>query len=112
MKELIKKYNTIILSIETKKILFLRKDFYLKNNFYQTNKYTKQNGVYYELLSSNKNYVLTKDKLINIYKKMTISKLVSYLINKKFKLFDVNFIKKQLYKSKEIKDLKALKEYG
>ena len=56
--------------------------------------FMKQICVYYELLCSNKNYVLTKDKLINIYKKMTSSKLLSYLINKKFKLFDVNFIEK------------------
>ena len=91
-----KKYNTIILSIETKKNIISkkRKDFYLKNDFYETNKCTKQNGVYYELLCSNKNYVLTKDKLINIYEKMTNSKLLSFLINKKFKLFDVNFIEK------------------
>ena len=96
LKDLIKKYNAIILSIETKKNIVSkkRKDFYLRNNFYETNKYTKQNGVYYELLCSNKNYVLTKDKLINIYKKMTNSKLLSYLINKKFELFDVNFIDK------------------
>ena len=91
--DLTKQYNTIILSIENMEdpISKKRKDFYLRNHFYETNKYTEQNGVYYELLCSNKNYDLTKDKLVNIYKKMTNKKLLSFLINKKFKLFDVHF---------------------
>lgn len=96
LKDLIKKYKTVILSIEkvynSKSISNRRKWFYLRNGFYETHKYTKQNKVYYELLCSNKHYDLNKNRLINIYKNMTESKVLGYYINKKFELFDINFI--------------------
>lgn len=98
LKELIKKYKTVILSIErvNDSVSRRRKNFYLQNGFYQTNKFTKQNNVYYELLCSNKSYNITKVKLINIYKNMSDSKLLKYLINKKFNLFDIDFIENKL----------------
>ncbi len=94
LKKLTHKFKTVILSIEkvndNNPITQKRKNFYLKNGFYETNKLTKQNNVYYELLCSSKNYNLTKKGLINIYKKMTNSKFLSFFINKRFKLFDIN----------------------
>ncbi len=96
LKNLIKKYNTTLLSIELVKsnniITKKRKNFYLKNGFYETNKYTEQNKVTYEILCSNNNYDITKNDLISIYKKMTNSKLLGYLIDKKFNLYNICFI--------------------
>lgn len=98
LKDHIKKYKNVILSIESvnqnNEVTRRRKNFYLRNGFYETHKFTEQNNVKYELLCSNSNYDITKDKLINIYKKMTNSKLLEYLINKKFNLYDVIFIDK------------------
>lgn len=98
LKDLTKKYKTIILSIEKVNdfISKRRRSFYLRNGFYRTNKFTKQNNVYYELLCSNKNYNITKDELINIYKNVSYSKILRYLINKKFNLFDIDFIENKI----------------
>lgn len=64
LKDLIEKYNTIILSIEKVEenniIAKKRKEFYLRSGFKETKKYIEQDGVYYELLCSN-NYNITKN---------------------------------------------------
>lgn len=98
LDDLTKKYETIILSIErpdkdsndnSKK----RKKFYLKNGFYETNKFIEDNGVQYEILCTNKDYTITKEKLEERYTKMTDSTLMKWLISKLFNVYNICFIK-------------------
>lgn len=99
LNDLMKKYSVVILSIESTnpndKIAKRRKEFYLRNRFYGSGKFTEQNDIEYELLCSNNNYNIIKNKLINIYKKMTNSKLLEYLINKRFNLYDIKFVENE-----------------
>ena len=90
LKDLKKKYETIILSIEgqdkeeqnekKKK----RKEFYLKNGFYETNNFIEDNGVKYEVLCTNKNYHITTEKLKQRYIQMTESNIMKKIIRKIF----------------------------
>lgn len=98
LEDLKKKYETIILSIERpNKDLNdnseKRKKFYLKNGFYETNKFIEDNGVQYEILCTNKNHAITKEKLEERYTKMTDSIIMKWLIGKLFNVYDICFIK-------------------
>lgn len=98
IKDLNKKNDNVILSIERvsnkdNNDKLRRKKFYLKNGFYETNTFYEDAGVQYELLYTNKNFTITKEDLENIYKQMTKSKLMMYIIGKIFNIYNINFIK-------------------
>lgn len=98
LKDLIKKYNNIILSIERSNNSLndnneRRKKFYLRNGFFETNRFTEQNGIQYEILCTNKNYKIMEKDLRNIYNQMTGSTIMKYFIEKRFNLYNINFIK-------------------
>lgn len=97
LNDLTKKYKNIVLSIErTNEDLNFnnkrRKNFYLRNGFYETNKFIKDNGVQYEILCTNKNYTITKEKLEERYTNMTNSTIMKWLIGKLFNVYNVCFI--------------------
>lgn len=96
LKNLIKKYETIILSIERpNKDLDdkeRRKKFYLKNGFIETNKFIEDNGVEYEILCTNKEYDITEENMEKRYIKMSDSTIIKYLIRKIFNVHGTCFI--------------------
>lgn len=96
LKDLIKKYKTIILSIERPKKELKnsqkRKEFYLRNGFNETNKFIIDSGVEYEILCTEKSFKITKEILENRYNKMSSSIILKYLIRKTFNT-KINFVK-------------------
>lgn len=97
LEDLIKRYETVILSIERankdlddKK---RRKNFYLRNGFIETNKFIEDNGVKYEILCTNKGYDITKENMEKRYTKMSDSPIIKYLIRKIFNAQGTYFIK-------------------
>lgn len=69
-----------------------RKDFYLRNGFYTTNKFTEDIGVEYEVLCSDKKYVINEKVLKNLFTQMTNKLLLKKLINKIYHIDYVSFI--------------------
>lgn len=69
-----------------------RKDFYLRNGFYTTNKFTEDIGVEYEVLCSDKEYVINEKVLKNLFTQMTNKLLLKKLINKIYHIDYVSFI--------------------
>lgn len=98
LDDLTKKYEPIILSIErtdknSNDNRKERKKFYLRNGFYETNKFIEDKGIQYEILSTNKDYKITKEKLEKRYTKMTDSIIMKWLIGKLFNVHNICFIK-------------------
>ena len=99
LKDLIKRYKDkiVILCIEKtdkncEDIKLKRKEFYIRNNFYSTNKIIEYNGVEFEVLCTNNDFIINKECLENLYKQMTISILGGPLIDKIFGIHNVCFI--------------------
>lgn len=89
------KYKTIFLSIEKQndQLSIRRKNFYLRNGFFETNKYYEDNNVMYEVLCTNKDYIITEEVLKKRYSNMTNSRLIKYIIGKMFNMSNIKFIK-------------------
>ena len=87
-------YKILFLSIEkpNDNLSIRRKAFYLRNGFYETNKYYEDNGVTYEILCTDKNYIITETILKKRYSNMSNSKLMKYIISKIFNMTNVKFI--------------------
>ena len=87
LNELKDKYKTIFLSIEQplNEITRRRKKFYLRNGFYDTNKIYEDTGIYYEVLCTNNDYIITDANMLKRYINMTndpnISKIISNTFN-------------------------------
>lgn len=97
LKDLTEQYKNIILSIEKPDEKFnddkaKRKNFYLKNGLQETNKFMKDNGVLYELLCTNKEFVITEEKLRERYTKMTHSAVMKWIMSKLFNVHRIDFI--------------------
>lgn len=97
LQDFIKKYKTIILSIErpNKDIednRNIRKQFYLRNGFFETNKFIEDTGVEYEILCTNKDHDITIEDLEKRYSKMANSTIMKYLIGKIFDMQPIDFI--------------------
>ena len=73
--------------------MLVGKKFYLRNGFFETNRYYEDNGVVYELLCTNKEYVITEEILKMRYTNMTNSKLIKYIIGRIFNVSNIKFIK-------------------
>ena len=94
VKDLANEYNTVILSIEkidniNREIKQKRKNFYLRNGFQETNVFYEDAGVEYEILTTNKNFSITKESLEKFYEQMTSSKILKYIIGRIFNVYDI-----------------------
>lgn len=94
LKKLNRSYKNVLLCIEKSNeqisdIKYKRKQFYLINGFVGTNKYIVDNNVEYELLSNNSNLNITKEKLEKRYTMMTSSKILKFIINKIFNVYNI-----------------------
>ena len=100
LKDLKQKYKTLFLSIDMAKdeISIRRKNFYLRNGFYDTNKYYQDNGVWYEVLCTNKKYEITNKIMQKRYKNMTDDAELSNVISNTFNVNMINL--KQKYNNK------------
>ena len=89
------KYKTIFLSIEKPcdEMSSRRKQFYIRNGFYETNKFYEDNGVIFEVLCTNQDYIITEEVLKIRYDNMTNSRLIKYIIGKRFNTNKIKFIK-------------------
>ena len=92
--DLRKKYKNIFLSIEkpTNDLSIRRKNFYLRNGFLKTDKYYEDRGVIYEILCTNRDYVITEEVLKKRYINMSNSKILKYIIGKIFNVSKIKFI--------------------
>lgn len=95
LSDLKEKYKTVFLSIEKPDtdLTNRRKDFYLRNGFYETGKYYEDSGVIYEVLCTNKDYIITEEILKKRYSNMSDSKVMRYIIGKIFNMNKIKFIK-------------------
>ena len=98
LEDLIKKHKNVMLCIERPDMNFCgdkerRKKFYIRNGFYETNKFIYDSGVEYELLCTNKELLITEEKLQERYIKMTTSPLIRILIGKIFNINNIKFVK-------------------
>lgn len=94
VKDLANEYNTVILSIEkldniNREIKQKRKKFYLRNGFQETNVFYEDAGVEYEILTTNKNFSITKESIEKFYEQMTSSKILKYIIGRIFNVYDI-----------------------
>ena len=69
-----------------------RKEFYLRNGLYTTNKFTEDIGVEYEVLCSDKEYVINEKVFKNLFTQMTNKLILRKLINKIYHIDYVGFI--------------------
>ena len=99
LKDLIKRYEgkIVILCIERpdkdcENIKSKRKEFYIKNDFYSTNKIIEYNGVEFEVLCTNNDFIVKEEHLENLYKQMTAYILGGSLIDKIFNIHKLRFI--------------------
>lgn len=94
LADLKEKYETIFLSIEKPcdEITKKRKNFYLKNGFFETNKYYEDTGVEYEILCTNKEYMITEENVMKRYTNMSESPLIRETIGKIFNTDKVVFL--------------------
>lgn len=88
-------YKNIFLSIERAdtNINRKRKKFYLKNGFFETKKFYIDNGVEYEILSTNSTSEITKEKLQQRYNNMTNSNIIKFYISRIFNVNNIKFLK-------------------
>ena len=70
-----------------------RKKFYLKNGFFETKKFYIDNGVEYEILSTNSTSEITKEKLQQRYNNMTSSNIIKFYISRIFNVNNIKFLK-------------------
>lgn len=90
LKDLKEKYKILFLSIEepVNEISKKREKFYINNGFYNTDTLYKDNGVIYEILCTDKQYLVTRDKMLKRYKNMTnrseIFSIISNCFNSEF----------------------------
>ena len=94
LKDLKEKFGTIFLSIEKCKdeISAKRKNFYLRNGYFEKNIFYEDNGVVYELLCTDKDYIITEEILKKRYGNMSDSKTIKYIMGKIFNMDNTNFI--------------------
>lgn len=92
LQDLKEKYKTIFLSIERSfdEISIKRKKFYLKNGFYDTNKIYEDAGVYYEVLCTNNEYIVTDDSMLKRYINMSNNSDLLDVISNTFNTNAVN----------------------
>lgn len=91
LSDLKEKYKTLFLSIDepTDEMSVRRKNFYLKNGFYDTNKYYEDTGVCYEVLCTDKEYIINDDIMQKRYTNMSSKpKILNTIAN----IFNVDIV--------------------
>lgn len=101
LRDLVIKNDNILLCIEKTdindedNIKNRRKNFYLRNGFCSTGYSFEDSGVDYEIISSIKNFVVTKDILKNRYLKMSNNPVIQCLIKNTFNVDNIKLLKEE-----------------